>query len=248
MAAVEPSRSRWRRATARLMPAVVPLAMRWVFRTSAQRYGPRRGYQVGFVVYWVSCWALTTAVLGRRAPAGLWQRPEPVLPSPPVLAAAALVTPPLGGVAAEWLPARRGADLTTLAVTALVGTTNAVSEEVLWRGVPTAVFPDESWWGWLWPALGFAAWHLVPLTQRPVTAERRAAVLAGAAAIGLGYGWIALRSQSLALVAAAHAITDSSASVRSEPPGSTRRHRPELRSRDVKPPHDQAMAASHGAP
>ena len=95
-------------------------------------------------------------------------------------------------------------------MTAGVGTTNAPAEEVFWRGIPVAPFPDDPMLGWLWPAIRFTAGHLVPLSMRPSSTGRRTSLLAGAAVIGLGYGWIALRTRSLAITGPAHALTDSS--------------------------------------
>ena len=188
----------------------MPLVMQGVFRATRRRYGPERGYQAGFAIYWASCWALAGAVIGRRRLPELWAVPEQVLPAPRGLSAAVLVVPPLGGFATQWLPHARASGPVAVAVAVGVGTTNALAEEVLWRGVPTATFPDDPLRGWLWPALGFTAWHLVPLTTDPSSIHRRASLLAGAALIGLGYGWIAWRTRSLALVAPAHALTDSS--------------------------------------
>jgi membrane protease YdiL (CAAX protease family) len=202
--------STWRRGVATLLPAVMPLAMKAVFRATTRRYGPERGYQAGFAIYWASCWAMAGTVVGPRRLLGLWQVPEQVLPAPRGLSAAVLVAPPLGGLATQWVPNARASGPVAGAVAAGVGTTNALAEEVFWRGVPVATFPDDPLRGWLWPAVGFTAWHLVPLTTRPSSLRRRAALLAGAASVGLGYGWIALRTRSLALVAPAHALTDSS--------------------------------------
>lgn len=58
-------------------------------------------------------------------------------------------------------------------------------------------------------ALGFTAWHLVPLANQGTPARRQLSLLAGAALIGLGYGWIAQQSGSLRGVSPAHALTDS---------------------------------------
>lgn len=188
----------------------MPLAMRAVFSATTRRYGPARGYQAGFAIYWVSCWGLAGSVMGRQRLLGLWRVPEQLLPTPRGLSAAVLVAAPLGGFASQWVPNARASGPLAVAVAVGVGTTNALAEEVFWRGVPGATFPDDSLRGWLWPAFGFTAWHLVPLTTRPSSPRRRAALLAGAAMVGLGYGWIALRTQSLALVAPVHALTDSS--------------------------------------
>ena len=70
-------------------------------------------------------------------------------------------------------------------------------------------FPHDRVRGRLWPAAGFTAWHLVPLTARQTSPQRRVGILLGASAIGLGYGWIAQQTSSLPAVATAHALTDS---------------------------------------
>lgn len=53
---------------------------------------------------------------------------------------------------------------------------------------------------------------LVRGSPDPTTVEPSASssLLSGAAIIGLGYGWIALQTRSLAFVAPAHALTDAS--------------------------------------
>ena len=188
----------------------MPLAMKAVFRATTRHSGTERGYQAGFAIYWASCWAVAGAVVGPRRLLGLWRVPEQVLPTPRWVSAVVLVAPPLGGLATQWVPNARASGPIAVAVAAGVGTTNALAEEVFWRGIPVATFPDDPLRGWLWPSLGFTAWHLVPLTTRPSSARRRAALLAGAALVGLGYGWIAVSTRSLALVAPAHALTDSS--------------------------------------
>jgi membrane protease YdiL (CAAX protease family) len=188
----------------------MPLAMKAVFAATTRRFGPARGYQAGFAIYWASCWALAGLVIGRRRLPGLWQVPDQALPAPRGLGAAVLLAPPLGGLATQWVPHARASGAVAVAVAAGIGTTNALAEEVFWRGVPVATFPDDPLRGWLWPAVGFTAWHLVPLTTRRSSVSRRAALLGGAAMVGLGYGWIALRTRSLAIVAPAHALTDSS--------------------------------------
>jgi len=200
----------WRRVLATLVPAVVPMVMKAVFGTAARRLGADRGYQAGFALYWATCWVLADVIVGPRRLLDLWRPPErPVLPTPRPVAAVLLVAPPLGALTTEWLPNVRPADPAAVAVAAGIGVTNALAEETLWRGVPAVTFPGDRLRGWLWPAVGFTAWHLVPLSTRQTTARRRASVLGGAAAIGLGYGWIAQRTRSLVAVAPAHALTDS---------------------------------------
>jgi hypothetical protein len=72
--------------------------------------------------------------------------------------------------------------------------------------VPAAIYPDDPIRGWLWPAAGFTAWRTIPLAVRSHGAAR---VLAGAGLVGLGSGWVAWRTGSIAATAPAHVLTDS---------------------------------------
>lgn len=191
------------------MPVAVPLLMRHVFRATTRRFGTERGYQAGFAVYWATCWAVAAVLIGPRTLRLLWRRPEDSLPSPRPAAAVALLAAPVGAVVTELVPHARAAGPAAIALAAGIGTTNALAEEALWRGVPIETFPDDPVRGWLVPAAGFALWHLVPMSTRPTTPRRRASVVAGAALIGLANGWIAHRTRSLAVVTTAHAVTDS---------------------------------------
>ena len=159
MSPVHPRAATWRRALATVMPAVMPLAMKAVFAASTRRLGAERGYQAGFAIYWGTCWTLAGVILGPRRVLELWRLPEQMLPTPRPLAAVVLLAPPLGALATEWLPHARAAGPGAVAVATGIGITNALAEETLWRGVPAQTFPDELLRGWLWPAVGFAAWH-----------------------------------------------------------------------------------------
>lgn len=201
------AQSTWRRAAAAAMPAAVPALMVPVFRYTVRRFGKRRGYQAGFGAYWALCWSLALAVAGRRRLVDLWRVPGPAARGR-LLRWSVLLVPPAGAIAVELIPNARKAGPTAALTAVGIGVTNALAEEALWRGVPLAVFPDRKILGWLWPSLGFTAWHLVPLSVRPHP-RGRWPVLLGAGLIGFGYGWAARESGSLAYVSLAHAATDS---------------------------------------
>jgi Type II CAAX prenyl endopeptidase Rce1-like len=72
--------------------------------------------------------------------------------------------------------------------------TNALAEEVFWRGLPVAIQPGDPIFGRLWRAVGFTAWHVVPLQAAGAERHRWSAVLLGAGLMGLGNSWIAQRT------------------------------------------------------
>lgn len=200
--------TQWRRAAAAAVPAVMPPAMWAVFRATTRRFGSRRGTQAGFAVYWASCWVLAGAIAGPRRVTAAFRPAGSLLRNHRIATTVILGVPPVGAVLTELLPNLRRAGPAALAASVALAVTNAAAEEALWRAVPITVFPDERGRGWLWPAAGFAAWHLVPLAAAEVSSERRAGVLFGATLIGAGYGWIAHRTGSVAAVVGPHVITD----------------------------------------
>jgi hypothetical protein len=109
----------------------MPLAMKAVFRATTRRFGPQRGYQAGFGVYWATCWGVAAALVGPRRLAALWQAGDTALPDPRSLAAAVLVLPPLGAITTQWMPYARDAGPVAIASAAGVGVTNAFAEEAL---------------------------------------------------------------------------------------------------------------------
>jgi membrane protease YdiL (CAAX protease family) len=188
----------------------MPVAMRSVFSATTTRFGERRGYQAGFAIYWAICWASAAATVGPRRLIAAFQRTAHPVPAPVALSVAVLAFPAVGAVLTQFLPNVRRAG-TTASVTAIgVGVTNALAEEVFWRAMPVALFPDDPVRGWLWPAVGFTAWHMVPLRSAHTDPGRIAMLLFGAGFIGLGYGWVVFKSHSVVAALGPHTIIDAS--------------------------------------
>jgi hypothetical protein len=149
------------------IPLVVPAGMRVLFPVLARRLGGRRGYLAGFAIYWTGCYLVPLALLGRRQVWALLRKPSGPPPRPRWLGALALLLPPLGAAGTELLPALRRADPALVATAGAVAAVNAAGEELLWRGLFVARFPEDPVRGWLWPAIGFTVWHLAPASVRP---------------------------------------------------------------------------------
>jgi membrane protease YdiL (CAAX protease family) len=118
-----------------------------------------------------------------------------------------LVVPVLGAVATELVPQRRlvtGRVATTMVTTAAV---NAATEELLWRAVFLAQFPDDALRGRLWPLVGFTMWHLAPQLVLPFR-RGRLAFLAGALLVGATATGVGSRCGGLRAVLLAHVATD----------------------------------------
>jgi len=187
-----------------LAPVLVPLTMTATFAGLGRLLGPRRGYNAGFLVYWVGwCGIFPLWVAGpRRIVRSLTTgaRPSP-------FDAALLALPMIGAATTELLPNRRGIDKEVAAVMVGSAAINAVGEEVLWRGLYLDAFPDDLWNGAVWPTVGFVLWHLAPQVILP-SRRGRAPFLAGAAAVGAAASRTAWHGRGLRWTLVPHIATD----------------------------------------
>jgi hypothetical protein len=199
-----------RTAALLLLPPVLLASTVAVFHGSARRLGVRRGYLVGFLFYWgvwgllVPLWIVGPAGL-RRLYGGAYRHGGAHV----VLDAACLALPP--ALAAAYVLPRQRARATPRVVLASAGLAlvNATVEEVLWRGTYTASFPENVGLGYVYPALGFALWHLAPQTVIPSSYPGgRLSFVGGAGVWGLLYGWVAWHTRSIRWTTASHVLLD----------------------------------------
>ncbi|WP_141233700.1 CPBP family intramembrane glutamic endopeptidase [Geodermatophilus saharensis] len=195
---------RCRREATLAAPVAVPVTMAAAFAVLRRLLPPRPAYVVGFAVYWAGwCLGFPLWVLGPRGVARVLRagrRPGPV-------DVAILAFPVAGAVGAALLPDRRLVDGQVAAVMAGTAAVNAVGEEVLWRGLFLAEFPDDVVRGALWPLAGFTAWHLAPQLVLP-SSRGRAGFLLGAAVVGAASTAVAWRTGGLRSVLLPHVLTD----------------------------------------
>lgn len=102
------------------------------------------------------------------------------------------------------MPPGHGCPGRVLALAGLIAIVNAFFEELLWRGVYVRLFPGRFAAGWLYPAAVFALWHLAPTSVR----GSAGVMVAGAAHLGLVYGWVAYRTGTFRYTIPAHALVN----------------------------------------
>ncbi len=158
-----------------LLPGLLVPSCWTVFHFGARFLGPAAGYLAGFVFYWlIWCLGVPLALLGRRGLIGLFTEERPLFGRANALPAALLVSTSLVTLVLCTLPALGTADWGPFLVHLPLTVLNGVLEEVLWRGLYVRAFPDNCWFGVLYPALGFAAWHLAPPGRSPLAVGRLA--------------------------------------------------------------------------
>ena len=192
-------------------PVVLLVTTYLAFRALMALLGVGVGFFAGMVFYWViwclafPLWAVGAGELReafRNVPPRFGPRPWVgwVLLAIPVAMAVS------AGAMESW------GEATPLIVLASIpfALVNGTLEELLWRGTYVRAFPDHRVLGFLYPAFGFAIWHLAPVLNLShyYTPEWMAAGIAASLILGLCWGWVAWRTGSIRWVAISHILVN----------------------------------------
>jgi uncharacterized protein len=135
-----------------------------VFSIAAKGLGKEKGYLIGFLFYWaVWCILLPLFIVGWDCYFSLFVDKTPLLARPNWLAAALWAFITLVSIlmyGRDFLHASP----TLILIAIPAATINGICEEILWRGLYVRMFPDNFWLAVFFPSIGFALWHLVPLS------------------------------------------------------------------------------------
>ncbi len=184
--------------------ALVP-GMAGCFTLAAEWLGAEAGYLLGFGLYWlVWCLLVPRALLGKAGLATLLRDRARLFSRANWLAASLWLVVTLSAVflyAGSFLRAPPALIL----LAAPLATINGLCEELLWRGLYARCFPRNPWLAIVYPAVGFALWHLAPQVVFP--ADNVAGFVLATFPLGLSYGFIAYRTGSARWTAVSHSVS-----------------------------------------
>ena len=186
------------------LPIIVWMVMGLFFNLSVRRFGKDVGYLLGFAVYWLvfglvipACW------IGGSNFTDLL-KDHTLLFSPQNWPAALLWTIVTVVTLVMYGKSFIKAPLTLILLAIPLATLNGFGEEILWRGLFVRAFPGNPWLGVLYPAVGFALWHLAPQSVFP--AENVPGFILSTLFLGLAYGFIAYSTGSAFWTAISHSL------------------------------------------
>ena len=191
-------------------PWVLLLTTYLAFQGAVALLGPRPGYLAGFLFYWIAwCLAFPLWILGREGVAARFRDRQPRFTSRKWLGLLLLLLPLLLAYGYEFPRVLPQATVPIVLASAAISVVNGVAEELLWRGTYASAFPGSAWWGYLYPALGFAVWHFSPQSVFPNPRPGAAVSLVVAAGIvGLMWGWVVFRTKSVRWTTLSHILFD----------------------------------------
>jgi membrane protease YdiL (CAAX protease family) len=193
-----------------LVPPVLLASTWWTFHIVTESVGLTPGYLIGFLFYWlIWCLALPLVLLGRREVMEAFGHFRFAEIRPSVSDGTLLLLPLVLGYGYAFPRAIPGASSIVVLVSAILALVNAPLEELLWRGTYLKIFPESWWFGFVYPTMGFGLWHLAPLSVIPNRAPGGSvSFVAVSVLLGLIWGWVAKRSQSILWTSVAHMLFD----------------------------------------
>ena len=186
------------------LPLTLIPSAAFVFNLSSKLLGKETGYLLGLLFYWtIWCLLVPLILLGKEGFLSLFVDVTPLFSGPNWLATVlfifiSLVTLVMSGKGFIHAP------LTLISISIPAATINGICEELLWRGLYVRAFPDNIWLAILFPALGFALWHLVPLQVFSSRSKMR--FVLSTFFLGLAYGFIAYKTGSAKWTAISHSL------------------------------------------
>jgi membrane protease YdiL (CAAX protease family) len=182
---------------------LIPIAA-FAFKGSSEKLGKETGYLLGFLFYWtVWCVFVPLILLGKDEFLSIFVDKTPLLSGPNWLAAfiwilITLVTFIMYGKNFIQAP------ITLILIAFPLATINGICEELLWRGLYVRAFPGNFWLGIIFPAIGFALWHLAP--RQIFSDGGKFGFILSTFFLGLAFGFIAYKTGSAKWTAISHSL------------------------------------------
>jgi uncharacterized protein len=182
---------------------LLPAAMYALFQAYRHFFSKEAAHLLGMLSYWVLLLVISFAVLSAAGISRVLASHGALNPWLWVLLALPVALSLAFGPFVKQLSR---ATLLVFLLSAVLAVINGTLEELFWRGVYVDTFPGL-WLAWLWPAIGFAIWHLAPLSVMPY---RNGAVrfVLGSLLLGLCWGFVAFTTKSIAWTIVSHVIVD----------------------------------------
>jgi hypothetical protein len=188
-----------------VLPLLLFLSTALAFTLLSQWLGNELGYVFGFVFYYL-LWCLTIPFicLGKDGFLSLFKEETPLFKKENWLPAFLLLLITFGAVA-MYVSSFARAPILLIIISIPVAIVNGTCEEILWRGLYVKAFPKKLLFGLVYPAAGFALWHISPQLIFPSEGGILAFV-SMTFLLGLGYGLIAYKTGSIRWTALSHGL------------------------------------------
>jgi membrane protease YdiL (CAAX protease family) len=193
-----------------LTPPLLLLTTTVVFRYASISFGPKTGYFIGFLFYWLF-WCLTIPLLaiGWAGIKASFIRIPKRITRMTFIDIFLLTIPLFLGYGYAFPKALHSANLLIITTSSLLAVVNASLEEILWRATYIKVWDKNLFMNLFYPAIGFGIWHYAPQTvYQSNTPGATVAFIAVATIVGLSYGLVSRKYNSIFWATISHILFD----------------------------------------
>ncbi len=193
-----------------IIPPVLLATTYIIFGLLGELLGSVGGYLGGFLFYWIVwCGLLPLLLIGLKNIKKMFKNPENRFGKPRLLGIMFLAGPFVAPFFTMFLVQIGEVSLSILLVSLLFAIMNGTMEELLWRGTFVTAFPNSWLWSYLYPSIWFGYWHLSPQVIFPSQMPGGALAFATMSIfMGLTFGWVAKKTNSIRWTTFAHILTD----------------------------------------
>ena len=189
-----------------ILPFLLSPSTILVFVPISRRLNAELGYVLGFLFYWIIwCILVPLFILKREGIVSLFREEYPLFQKSNWLPAVLLVLIIVITIIMYPLIRLLTAPVSLLIIAIPVAIVNGICEELLWRGMYIKIFPNNMFLGIVYPAIGFACWHISPQLVFPAKNGILPFVIS-TLFLGVSYGWISYRTKSIKWNAISHSI------------------------------------------
>ncbi len=190
------------------LPILLLLSTAFVFALLPQWLGKELSYVVGFIFYdgfW--CLFVPYIILGKDNFLSMFKEDTSLFRKENWWLVLLLFSTTAGALGMFFSHDIANTPLMLIAISIPVAIITGTCEEILWRGLYTKVFSKNVVSGLIYPAIGFAVWHLSPQLIYPAKMPGGMFAFAGLTFfLGLCYGLIAYKTGSCKWTAISHSL------------------------------------------
>ena len=181
-----------------------------VFHYASLFFGQKPGYFIGFLFYWLFwCFIVPLITIGWTEIKSSFLKVPKRISQMTFMELIMLAIPLLLGYGYAFPKALHSANLIIIISSLLLAIINALFEEILWRATFIKFFGKNIFMSLVYPTIGFGIWHYSPQTIYPShTPGTTIAFIGVATAVGLFYGLIARKYNSIFWTTITHILFD----------------------------------------
>ena len=154
--------NRSRKILSVLLPFILLASTSIVFSLSSIMYGKYSGYLMSFIFYWFFWCLFIPSLFSGKKISSLLKDKKPLFRKRNSVIILLLLSTVVGPIFIYFVPNFYKTPLLVVLMSIPLALFHGLCEELFWRGLYVFLFPDNLFFGLIFPTLTFSLWHIAP--------------------------------------------------------------------------------------